>query len=156
LAELKDLGWSLECIGGGSRFQELEALAAELGIADRVTFRGVLADVKSNLQRAQIFALISNWEGFPRSTVEAMRTGLPVIVSDVAGAKEAILQGQTGFYVKRGSVEDVRNRLRTLLENADLRSRMGHLGRQRYEQEFTFDIMFAYTKQVYREVVQAS
>jgi glycosyltransferase involved in cell wall biosynthesis len=154
LGELKDLPWTLECVGGGSRLEELKALAQELGIADRVIFRGTMSDVKSVLASSQIFALISNWEGFPRSTLEAMRTGLPAIVSDVAGSKEAIIQGETGFFVQRGSVAEVRDRLRTLLENHELRGSMGQRARQRYEQEFTFDIMFEKTKAVYREVMK--
>jgi glycosyltransferase involved in cell wall biosynthesis len=100
--------------------------------------------------------LISKWEGFPRSILEAMRAGLPVIASAVGGTAESVRDGETGFTVARGHVEGLRERLKQLLGDPDLRARMGRGGRQRYEQHFTLNHTVEKTLAVYREIVPAS
>lgn len=82
--------FSLTVIGTGPQKNKLLSLAHRLNVSDRISFLGALPrnEVKHKLQQANIFALISNWEGFPISTVEAMSCSLPVIVSDVGGAAE--------------------------------------------------------------------
>ncbi|RYG37477.1 glycosyltransferase family 1 protein [bacterium] len=153
LAKIKDKPWTLELVGGGSRKEEFQGLARELGILDRITFHGVQTNVRPFLSRAAVFALISNYEGFPRSTVEAMRTGLPALVSDVGGSREAIVEGKTGFSVPRGDVDAVAAKLGQILDSSELRTSMGEAARERYEKEFTFDSMFAKTKKVYQNVI---
>ena len=69
------------------------------------------------LARSHIFVLTSHWEGFPRSTLEAMRAGLPVVVSDVGGASEAITDGVTGFLVAAGDREQLAERIRDLVRS---------------------------------------
>ena len=154
LAALKDLPWSLELVGGGPREEELKQLAEELGIANRVAFHGTQSNVKPFLERAQLFVLISNYEGFPRSTVEAMRTGLPAIVSDVGGSREALEEGVSGFSVPAHDVQVLQDRLRAILGDPELRRSMGEVARQRYEREFTFERMYEKTKTVYAELVE--
>ena len=104
----------------------------------------------------QIFTLISHWEGVPRTIIEAMRAGLPVIASDVGGAAEAIHEGISGFTIPRGDVNTLRNRLQQLINNPQLRHEMGAAARQRYEQEFTFDRMFAETCETYKNILLQS
>ncbi|HME92314.1 MAG TPA: glycosyltransferase family 4 protein, partial [Myxococcaceae bacterium] len=82
LAGLLDRQWTLELVGDGPRENEMRALVAQLGIGGRVEFAGLCSDVAQRLARAQIYALISNYEGFPISILEGMRAGLPVIASD--------------------------------------------------------------------------
>jgi glycosyltransferase involved in cell wall biosynthesis len=100
------------------------------------------------------FALISNWEGFPRTTLEAMRAGLPVVVSDVGGASEAVGEGVTGFKISRGDVDGLRQRLRALTNDPILRKEMGQAARKLYESEFSFDHMFRQTVRVYKELLE--
>ena len=93
----------------------MRALAANLGIADRIRFLGQRLDVQRLLADAQIAVLITNWEGLPLSILEAMRAGLPVVASDVGGIAETILEGETGHLVGRGAVDQVRERIGRLL-----------------------------------------
>ncbi|MEX2410863.1 MAG: glycosyltransferase family 4 protein, partial [Candidatus Paceibacterota bacterium] len=105
LKALKNLtGYHLHLVGDGPLLHEIRKVAGQFGCLDHITFYGRSEEVAEILSKSQIFTLISNWEGFPRSTLEAMRAGLPVIVSDVGGAAEAIVEGETGFSIARGDV----------------------------------------------------
>lgn len=139
----------LDLIGDGPGRSATEELATRLGLGDRVRFLGQRVDVARILAQAHVFVLSSRWEGFPRSTLEAMRSGLPVVVSGVGGAAEAVDDGRTGFVVSPGDREQLAARLRDLVTSPDLRREMGAAGRARYEAEFTFARMFAQTYAVY-------
>lgn len=82
LAELDDRPWRLEFVGDGPMRGELEALTDELGLRPRVTFRGVVTDVRPVYQRADLFALSSAWEGQGLVVLEAAAAGVPLILSD--------------------------------------------------------------------------
>jgi len=151
LAEIKHC--RLDIIGDGSQQGELEALAKSLGISERVSFLGLVQEVEKPLSKADIFCLASKSEGFPRSTLEAMRAGLPVVVSDVGGAGEAVQEGRSGFVVPPSKVEALRDALAKLVANPELRSRMGAASRRLYEEKFTFERMFEATVAIYREVL---
>ncbi len=155
LAQLLDLSWQLDLIGEGPLLPTLQALAAELKIAERVRFLGLRNDVGELLRNADIFVLISHWEGFPRSILEGMRAGLPVVATDVAGVAESVAEGSTGHLVPRDDPTVLTARLRSLLTDPQQRAAMGAAGRARFEAEFTFDRMFRGTLAVYDEVMQA-
>lgn len=153
LRELRDLPWSLDFIGGGAGREAIERLARFEGLTERVRFLGPRPDVAELLAQAQIFVLASHWEGLPRSILEAMRAGLPVVASDVGGVREAVDHGKTGLLVPRGDVGALRAALEQLLMQPETRRRMGTAGRARYEAHFTFDRMLAETLQVYEAVL---
>ncbi len=153
LARLKQLPWQLDLIGEGPLLGRTQTLVSELGVADRVRFLGQRSDVPARLAESQVYVLSSNWEGFPRSILEAMRAGLPVVASDVAGVSESVEDGVTGFVVPRGDRETWRHRLEQLLTDPALRARLGTSGRVRYEQRFTFERTLEQTLAVYRQVL---
>lgn len=153
LAGLKEHQWELDVIGDGPLRTDTESLAATLGIADRVNFLGQRMDVAELLSRAQISLLVTNWEGFPLSILEAMRAGLPVVASSVGGVEESVRDGETGYLVPRGGVELLRDRIGRLLADSALRVRLGASGRTRYEQQFTLEHSVTKTLAVYREVL---
>ncbi len=152
LAGLRGRSWVLDLIGDGPGRAQVAALAQQLGIADRVYFLGARNDVAEQLAHSQVFLLISRWEGFPRSILEAMRAGLPVMASDVGGVRESVVEGVTGFLIPPGDVNALRARLELLLEFPALRRRLGRAGRARYEEQFTFDHMFERTARMYGEL----
>jgi glycosyltransferase involved in cell wall biosynthesis len=153
LSGLKDLDWQLELVGDGPLRGQLEELVQSLGLASRVTFLGFRRDVPERMAEAQLFLLISKWEGFPRSILEAMRAGLPVVASDVGGVKESVVDGTTGFVIPRGDAVRLRECLRQFITNAELRVCMGAAGRARYEEMFTFDRLVERTTKVYESVL---
>lgn len=154
LAGLKDLDWHLDLIGDGPLRGQIEDLTKSLGLTARVTFLGFCRDVPEQVAQAQAFLLISKWEGFPRSILEAMRAGLPVVASDVGGVQESVVDGTTGFVIPRGDAIRLRECLRQLITSAELRVRMGEAGRARYEEMFTFDRLVERTTKVYESVLE--
>jgi glycosyltransferase involved in cell wall biosynthesis len=153
LAGLRHLGWELDLIGDGPLMGAMGSLATSLGIQDRVRFLGQRMDVDQILARAQVSLLVTNWEGFPLSILEAMRAGLPVIASSVAGIGEAVTDGETGYLVPRQDVALLRERIERLLTDPGLRLRLGRGGRTRYERHFTLDHFVARTLAVYEDVL---
>lgn len=141
----------LDLVGDGPLQAAMEAYATEIGVRNRVHFHGYRSDVSDILAQASIFALTSHHEGFPLTTLEAMRAGLPAIVSDVGGAGEAVTDGVTGYLTPRGDVAAIRSRLRLLLDQPSLRRQMGESARTSYARSFTFDRMYEATLAVYRE-----
>ena len=155
LAAVRDLEWEIEFIGDGPLLGSAKEMAGRLGLLERVHFPGARRDVAERLASAQLFLLISNWEGFPRSILEAMRARLPVVVSDVGGSRESVVDAETGFVIARGDARTLAARLRLLLSDSALRARMGAAGRHRYEQYFTAQRMFQRTLEVYEAVLQS-
>jgi len=154
LAPLRDLEWEMEFVGNGPRQQAARDLAGQLRLESRVLFTGHSGNTAEKLSRAQMFVLASRSEGFPRSILEAMRAGLPVVASDVGGVAEAVADRETGFVIPRNDPEAFTEALATLLMRATLRQEYGRAGRLRYELHFTFEQMAAKTLSLYEQVLQ--
>lgn len=145
-------------VGDGPLLAQSREMVQQMGLGNEVKFLGARNDVPVLLAEAQIFVLISKWEGFPRSVLEAMRSGLPVIASDVGGTRESVIDGETGFLIPRGDVDILKDRLLKLINDPNLRVQMGESGYRRFVREFTFKHMLEKTLKVYREsiVLQAA
>lgn len=152
LARVQNFEWRVTFVGEGPLKESCENLARELGIYDRIRFLGYSNKVHEHLAEADIFALITNWEGFPRSILEAMRSGLPAIVSDVGGCKESVIDGQTGRVVARGDQNGLVDALREVLASSTIRKAMGIRAHKLYEEKFTFDHMYQRYCQLYQSL----
>lgn len=139
-------------VGDGLTRPAVEELVRSLNLGHLVTFAGQRLDVPAILASADIFALSTNWEGFPVSILEAMRAGLPVLASDVGGVRESVIDGDTGFIVPPGDDTVLTHRLAQLVESPALRCVMGASGRRRYEQCFTVRAMAEKTLRVYEAI----
>lgn len=146
-------GAVLDLVGDGPDLPSVKALVAQLGMSDVVKFLGNRSDVPAVLARSDIFVLSSDREGFPLSTLEAMRAGLPVVISDVGGAPEAVDPGKTGFLVSARDVDGFREALNLLVRDPERRAAMGLAGRERYVSDFGFSAMLARTLAVYDSVL---
>ncbi|MGI5912557.1 MAG: glycosyltransferase family 4 protein [Syntrophomonadaceae bacterium] len=143
----------VQLIGDGTLLPNMKSLAKSLRISDRVQFLGNRRDVPELLNQSDIFVLTSKWEGFPISILEAMRAGLPVICSDVGGCREAVEDGENGFLVPRGDGVMLANRLKQLIEDKDLRYKMGQKGLLSFEKYFTVEKMAEKNERIYREII---
>lgn len=100
------------------------ALPDDMRIAGWLPRAGVYAE----LATADIFVLPSLWEGMPLALIEAQAAGLPAVVSDVVGNRDVVINGETGFVCKTDA--ELLQKTRLLIEDADLRRRMGQAARE--------------------------
>ncbi|VEG26445.1 glycosyltransferase [Actinomyces howellii] len=97
LASGRDL--TLTLVGDGPLRSELEDRARRLGIGSAVRFTGQQQDTASFYREADLFMLLSTYEGQPMSIIEAMASGLPVVATAVGGVAELVDDGRTGTLV---------------------------------------------------------
>lgn len=149
-----DQHWQAVLVGDGPLRGELEVQTRELAIAERVKFAGRRRDIPRVLAAADVFVLPSLWEGLPGAIMEAMATGLPVVASNVGGINELVVDGSTGYLVPAAQPGPLADRIRRLIQNADLRERMGAAGRHRLVNHFSLDDMVLKTSQLYMRLLQ--
>lgn len=153
LSLLDNRKWSLTLVGKGPNLEEMNKYAHELGISKNVIFTGERLDVDLLLAESDIFVLISNWEGFPISILEAMREGLPILASDVGGVSESVIDGKSGFLVPRGDVEAIKHRLAELINNTSLRTQLGNTANEFFIEHFSFNAMYNKTTDLYKRAI---
>lgn len=142
-------------VGDGPERPALEALASELGVADRVRITGWTAQARGHLDGFEVFALPSRWEGMPLSIIEAMHAGLPVVASDVGSIREVVDDGATGYLTPAEDHLALRDRLSSLLADAELRERMGRRAMARAAERFTDTAMARRYEAIYDAVARA-
>lgn len=146
--------YELALVGDGPTRAALEQQVRTAGLSQHVQFLGQRMDMPELLAGSSIFALFTHWEGFPISILEAMRAGLPSVVSDVGGVREAI-DGSCGRIIIPGDVTGFRCALEELLGSGRLRKQLGDAARARYENNFTVDVMLNKTIAVYRALTES-
>lgn len=138
------LDWELTFVGDGPLRPQLEETVARLGWSERVTFTGHVSYLDERLidfyRRADVFMHPSVTfrnvkEGIPGTVVEAMASGLPVVSSLHAGIPAVIDSGVHGLLAEEKDVEELAAHVRLLLENPDLRQRLGSAAAQRASEE---------------------
>ena len=122
--------------GDGPLRAALDAQTQALGLAGRVRFLGVRDDVPDLLQAADVFALTSVSEAASLTLLEAMASGLPVVVTAVGGNPEIVEHGTHGYLVSRGDDAAASAAILRLLENTAEARAMGEAGRRRVRDHY--------------------
>ena len=135
----KEIKFKLLIAGTGKLRYRLNKIARSYKIEKEVKFLGFVKNIKSFNQSIDIFLLTSLWEGFGYVIVEAMAEEKPVIAFDIRSSAEIIDQGQTGFLVEKGNIEELAEKVDILAKNEKLRKTMGENGRLKVEQIFTLN-----------------
>lgn len=124
--------WRLAIVGDGPLRADLQDLARQLKIADKIVWHGHVADPIRLLGSARFFVLTSRFEGSPNALLEAMACGLPAIVSDASpGPLEAIGKEEAGLVVPVGDVDATAAAIEKLAGDEPLRARLGRTARDR-------------------------
>jgi len=101
------------------------------------------------------FCLPSYREGVPRSAIEAMSTGLPVVATDIRGCREVVADGVTGLLIPDHDQGAIARAVSRLIHDADLREDMGRAGRARAVERFDEDLVIRRTLDVYERLLRA-
>jgi glycosyltransferase involved in cell wall biosynthesis len=127
--------------GDGAMRQVLEERVMELGIGDAMLFLGTRSDIPALLAAADIFVLPSVSEGMPNALLEAMGMGVPVVASRLGCVEEIVTHGENGYLVSPGDAGALGDTILYLLENPDLRLKLGRAGRELVEKKYTLEQM---------------
>ena len=119
--------YKLKIFGAGPLEEKLKRQIEELKLSDRILLCGVCDDIKTELEKAKIFVLSSDYEGMPNALIEAMAVGLPVISTNCpcGGPKELIGNEKNGLLIEVGNVENLTKKMKYLIENQEDAVRMG-------------------------------
>ncbi|HYY96335.1 MAG TPA: glycosyltransferase [Pyrinomonadaceae bacterium] len=146
-AEVSDAAFVLA--GEGELEQELREYAAGLGIAPDVFFTGRCARVAELLAVSDVCVLSSRAEGFSNAILEYMAAGRAVVATDVGGAREAIVEGETGHLVAAGDDAALAARVAALLKDPPRARAMGERGRALVARKFSCEAQLARTEELY-------
>lgn len=149
-------GWTLLCVGRDDGIgAALKALARDLGIGERVRWLGQRDDGPALLAAADVGVLCSHQEGFSNSILEGMAAGLPMVVTDVGGNAEAVVDGETGLVVPAHDPARLGAALATLAADPARRRAMGAAGRRRVAEHFSLDACVAAYERLYEGLLTA-
>ena len=144
-------------VGDGPDRPELEALAAGLGLGDRVNFTGMRSDVEAVLSILDV-AVLSSYtiECFPYAILEAMAMGVPAVCTAVGGLGEMIDDGVTGRLVPPRDPRALADGILDVISDPERRTRMGRAARERLVANFTLERSAAVTERMILEAVGAA
>lgn len=133
----------LSIVGSGEDEYKLKMLSKELGLQDKITFAGYIANenIPRVLNSFDIYVALSRWnsESFGVAVLEASACGLPVVVSDADGLKEVVLDLGTGLIVAKDNPQLAADALIKLINDNTLRERLGLNGRKHVLQHYTWE-----------------
>lgn len=138
------------CLAGeGELLESLSRQAEQLGLAADVFFTGRCERVADLLAVSDVGVLSSASEGFSNAIIEYMAAGLPVVATDVGGAREAVVEAETGFLVQPGDADLLAVRVKELLTNPARMRSMGAHARRTVEEKFSSAALLERTQCLY-------
>ena len=144
VARLRDRGVAAKAllIGDGPERPAIERAIARLGLQGQVLITGVREDVRPFISACDVMTLVSRTETFSLAALESMSLGKPLVLSNVGGASEQVIQGRQGFLFEPGDIAALAMHLEALASQP-LRARLGEAAARRVRDLFTVDRMVA-------------
>ncbi len=144
-------------VGGGQQLEYFKNYISNIGLADRIVFTGPTDDVTRYLKVLDVACLVPGRnEGFSNSVLEKMSMGLPIIVTDVGGNAEAVIDGFNGLVIPPDDSEALSEAIIGLYQYPEKRKKMGLRSRQRVEEYFTIQKMVQRHEEYYEYIMNAS
>jgi glycosyltransferase involved in cell wall biosynthesis len=139
--------------GEGEMMEQLRSFARELGIERDAFFIGMCDRIAELLFASDVCVLSSKAEGFSNSILEYMGAARAVVATDVGGAREAIVDGETGYLVSSGDDETMASRISHLLCEPQKAMEMGERGRLTVQRKFSSQMQLERTEELYRRLL---
>jgi glycosyltransferase involved in cell wall biosynthesis len=144
---------SFVIIGEGGLKAELEALASELGVQDKVDFVGRSYNVAQSLRDIDIGVNTSETEGFANGVLEYLAAGIPVVATDSGGNREIVVESKNGFLFTVNDFEELATRLLMLIENRDLYEQLCRNAIKSVKGRFDMDLMLQRHQDFFAQLV---
>lgn len=147
---------TLLIIGDGSpERQRLEGLTQKAGVEEHVFFLGKMGhrETMDILKGCDLFILNSGYEGLPHTIIEAMAAEVPVVASRIGGTRDVIKDGETGWLVELGNIDDLLNKVIHVLENEEMRREVVKKAYQKVSSQFSWEKTVAELESVLEEVI---
>ncbi len=144
---------TLVIAGDGELRGELEQLAAELGLRERVQILGYVEDMGGLYAAFDAFLLVSANEGAPVVAIEALASGIPVVATDAGGTATVVDDGETGYLAPIGAIETLATLLVKLRDDATLRAEFGREGARRMRARFSTARMVDHVELIYERIL---
>lgn len=116
--------YELAIFGEGPLRDELQSFINEKGLNDSVKLMGKSTEIVKELKASEVFCLSSDYEGMSNAMIEAVCLGLPVVTTDISGAKDVIVNGENGYIVNVNDAVRFANAVSEILSNGDLKKQM--------------------------------
>jgi len=136
IEKLKNEKIKLIVIGNDNK-KPYEKLAKELGVVDKIIFVGQQREVNKFYAVSDVFVFPTMYEAFGLVIIEAMASGLPVIISNIAGVAELITDGKEGFFINRDA-DNIAKKIKILIENKNLYKEMS-INASKKAEEYSWD-----------------
>lgn len=157
LEQIKQHDWHLVIVGDGNLKETYRANAEANGLAQRITFAGSVSnkDLPRYYRMADmhLFPSTKRAEAFGLVAMEAAASGVPSIASDLPGVRTVVLDGDTGLLVPPANVEELKKAILLLLEQVDLRERLGLSARKQAEQRYAWEPLIDRLEETYASVL---
>jgi glycosyltransferase involved in cell wall biosynthesis len=151
LAERSDAQFWI--VGDGELRDELEAVSAQLGLANAVSFLGYRSDASYAMAVSDVVVCASFYESFPRTLLEALTLERPVVATSVGGIPEIIVDGKTGILAPSGDSDALAAAVLRLLKDPELAQRLAIAGRKLVGQRYTVEAQASSLAAIYREAL---
>lgn len=146
-----DVHWHI--VGDGQLRPELEQLARDLGVSERIIFTGRIDDVTGYLGKLQVGVICSDSEGLSNALLEYMFRGVAAIATEVGGNTELVEDGKTGLIVPPDNPEALAAAIIQMIEQPQLRQTMAQTARNRVEKRYSWEHCLDEHDRIYRDLL---
>ena len=144
----------LSIIGDGPLKQRFMNLVTELGIGNETKFLGYVPDLPNVLNKFSVFVSVPDSDGLSTSVIESLSCGVPVVISNVGGGPELVKNNETGFIVPMKNPQATSDAIMKLIENAELRKKMGIAGRNFVLQNYEWNENASRMEKLYENIIE--
>lgn len=130
---------TLRIFGEGSLYEKLSEIICESGLENNVTLCGRVTDVLSELQRADVFVMSSDYEGMPNALMESMAIGLPCIATDCPSGPAELLAEGRGWVTECENVEKLSLQMLDVISNPQTAEQAGRKAKEYMRENYSLE-----------------
>ena len=150
-SEFKD--WKLHIVGDGELKEKIENKIRDLNLTNSIILKPFTKDVESEYLSASIYAMTSHFEGLPMVLIEAQSYALPTISFDIAtGPRDIIEDEKSGYLIKDNDLNKYATKLKTLMQDENLRVKMGAKSKEIVKSKFSKDVVMKQWENLFKKL----